>query len=54
MVGSFLAEGDGEPQALRIGMSGSSAAPKFDLTLVDMSERRTTSAMWAEEGSRSS
>ncbi len=40
MIGSFLGEGDGEPQALRIGTSGSSAAPKFDLTLVDMSERR--------------
>ena len=40
MVGSLLGEGDGELQALRIGMSGSSAAPKFDLTLVDMSECR--------------
>ena len=40
MIDSFLAEGDGEPQALRIGMGGSSIDPKFDLTLVDMSDRR--------------
>ena len=39
MVVSFLGEGDEEAQALRIGLSGSSAEPKFDLTLVDMGER---------------
>lgn len=38
MVRSFL--GDGDPQALRITMSGTAAAPHFDLTLVDPSERR--------------
>jgi Fe/S biogenesis protein NfuA len=40
MVRSFL--GDGDPQALRITMSGSPAAPHFDLTLVDPAERGET------------
>ena len=38
MVQSFL--GAGEPQALRITMSGPRTAPRFDLTLVDLEERR--------------
>lgn len=37
MVNSFL---EGEPQALRITMSGPPNAPHFDLTLVDHAERR--------------
>jgi Fe/S biogenesis protein NfuA len=38
MVQTFLDQGEGEPLALRIGMSGSPAAPKFDLTLVGAAE----------------
>lgn len=37
MVRSFL--GEGEPQALRITMSGAPAEPRFDLTLVDVADR---------------
>ena len=39
MVGSFLVEGADPDQALRITVSGSPAAPRFDLTLVDLDER---------------
>ena len=38
MLTSFLVEG--EPQALRITMSGGSAAPSFDLILVDLEDLR--------------
>jgi len=38
MVRSFLDQSEGEELALRIGMSGSPAAPKFDLTLVGANE----------------
>jgi len=37
MVRSFI-EGD-DPQALRVRMSGPASAPRFDLTLVDASDR---------------
>lgn len=38
MVRSFLDQGEGEDLALRIGMSGPPASPKFDLTLVGAEE----------------
>ncbi|MDA0329524.1 MAG: NifU family protein [Gemmatimonadetes bacterium] len=40
MVHTFLGEDVADPQALRISMGGSAAAPTFDLTLVDAAERR--------------
>jgi len=39
MIRAFLDESAGEAQALRIGTSGTSAAPHFDLTLVTLAER---------------
>ena len=39
MLQSFLGEGDGERQALRITVSGSPMSRKFDLTLVEPGER---------------
>jgi Fe/S biogenesis protein NfuA len=39
MVRSFLVEGADSDQVLRITVSGSPAAPRFDLTLVDSDER---------------
>lgn len=39
MVHSFLDQNGGNDLALRIGMSGSPVAPRFDLTLVGRSER---------------
>ena len=40
MVRTFVDETDEGPQALRIAVAGSPAAPRFDLTLVDAHERR--------------
>lgn len=40
MVRAFVDEADEGPQALRITVAGSPAAPRFDLTLVDAHERR--------------
>lgn len=40
MLGTFLGQGDGELEFLRISMSGSPMAPEFELTLVAPSERR--------------
>jgi Fe/S biogenesis protein NfuA len=39
MVRTFLDQSEGEELALRIGMSGSPAAPSFDLTLVGLAEQ---------------
>jgi Fe/S biogenesis protein NfuA len=39
MVRTFLGQSEGEELALRIGMSGSPAAPTFDLTLVGLADR---------------
>jgi Fe/S biogenesis protein NfuA len=38
-VQSFLDQSEGEDLALRIGMSGSSRSPSFDLTLVGLAEQ---------------
>ncbi len=40
MLGSFLGQGDGELEFLRITMSGSPVTPEFELTLVAPGERR--------------
>jgi len=40
MVRTFLDQGEGELEALRIGVEGSPVAPRFDLTLVSRSDRR--------------
>ncbi|MEK9501581.1 NifU family protein [Gaopeijia maritima] len=40
MLGSFLDQGDGELEYLRIAMVGSPAAPEFELTLVSPGEQR--------------
>ena len=40
MLGTFLEQGDGELEFLRISMTGSPMAPEFELTLVAPGERR--------------
>jgi Fe/S biogenesis protein NfuA len=40
MVLAFMSEGDDGREALRISMEGSPLAPRFELTLVGMEERR--------------
>src|SRR5688572_2377348 len=40
MVLAFMSEGDEGREALRISMEGSPLAPRFELTLVGMEERR--------------
>lgn len=40
MLDTFLGQGDGELEFLRISMSGSPMAPEFELTLVAPGERR--------------
>lgn len=40
MVLSFIGQGEGELEALRISMDGSPLAPRFELTLVGREERR--------------
>jgi Fe/S biogenesis protein NfuA len=40
MVMAFMAQGEGEAEALRIAMEGSPVAPEFELTLVSPEERR--------------
>lgn len=40
MVRAFMDGGDGDLEALRIGVEGSQVAPRFDLTLVSRSDRR--------------
>lgn len=39
MVRAFMAQGEGELEALRIGVEGSPAAPRFELTLVNKTDR---------------
>jgi Fe/S biogenesis protein NfuA len=40
MVRTFMDQGEGELEALRIGVEGSPVAPRFELTLVARSDRR--------------
>lgn len=40
MLGTFLGQGDGDLEFLRISMAGSPMAPEFELTLVAAAERR--------------
>jgi Fe/S biogenesis protein NfuA len=40
MVRTFMDQGDGELEALRIGVEGSPVAPRYELTLVARSDRR--------------
>ena len=40
MVRTFMGQGDGDLEALRIGVEGSPVAPRFELTLVSRSDRR--------------
>jgi Fe/S biogenesis protein NfuA len=40
MVLSFMGQNEGVSEALRISMEGSPLAPRFELTLVDLAERR--------------
>lgn len=40
MLGNFLDQGDGELEYLRIAMTGSPAAPEFELSLVSPGEQR--------------
>lgn len=40
MVRTFMGQGEGELEALRIGVEGSPLAPHFELTLVSRSDRR--------------
>lgn len=40
VLGTFLGQGDGELEYLRIAMTGSPVAPEFELTLVSPDEKR--------------
>jgi Fe/S biogenesis protein NfuA len=40
MVRTFMDQGDGELEALRIGVEGSPVAPRYELTLVARADRR--------------
>lgn len=40
MVQAFMNQGEGEREALRIGIEGSPVAPRFELTLVSKADRR--------------
>ena len=40
MVRTFMDQGEGELEALRIGVEGSPVAPRFELTLVSRADRR--------------
>jgi Fe/S biogenesis protein NfuA len=40
MVHSFMGQNEGTSEALRISMEGSPLAPRFELTLVELGERR--------------
>ena len=40
MVRTFMEQGEGELEALRIGVEGSPVAPRFELTLVARTDRR--------------
>jgi len=50
MLGTFLDQGDGELEFLRISMSGSPMAPEFELTLVAPDERRDDERRVEAEG----
>lgn len=50
MLGTFLAQGDGELEFLRISMGGSPMTPEFELTLVAPGERRDDERLVEAEG----